>query len=166
MATLKILKVRDVKTPNRGTKHSSGIDFFIPSDLENVQTTPSEGNGENTLLYISVVEGKIVIPAGKGILIPSGIKTIIAPCFDLVFENKSGVAVKKGLIIGAKVIDADYRGEIHIHLINTSSFDQTVSLGDKVAQAILREVYLVDPLEITEEEFNEENDTERGEGGF
>lgn len=82
------------------------------------------------------------------------------------FENKSGIAVKKGLVIGAKVIDADYRGEIHIHLINTSSFDQTVSLGDKVAQAILREVYLHDPKEITEDEFNEENNTERGEGGF
>lgn len=164
MHNLKILKVREVKTPNRGTIHSSGIDFFIPSDLEIIHMTPSEGSNENTLL--EVIEWEIIIPAGKWVLIPSGIKTIIAPCFDLVFENKSGVAVKKGLVIGAKVIDADYRGEIHIHLINTSNHDQSVSLGDKVAQAILREVYLTDPLEITEEEFNEENNTERGEWGF
>lgn len=52
MSTLKILKVRDVKTPNRGTEHSSGIDFFIPSDLEIIHMTPSEGNTENTLLEV------------------------------------------------------------------------------------------------------------------
>ncbi len=42
-------------------------------------------------------------------LIPSLIKTIIDPWYDLVFNNKSWIAAKKWLIIGAKVIDSSYR---------------------------------------------------------
>lgn len=160
---LMILKTRDVKIPTRGTSTSSGIDFFIPEDLENLALTPIGNTFMETQQL--VWNGFEIIP-WMGVLIPTGIKTIIRPGFDLVFDNKSGIATKKGLVIGAKVIDSDYRGEIHIHLINTSNEKQYVYRGDKVAQAILRQVSLDFPLEIFEEQFKMFADTERGEGGF
>lgn len=163
MSSLQILKTRNVKTPERGTEYSSGIDFFIPLNLEWLKVTPSEQSGENVRFS---QEGKFEILPGEGLLIPTGIVTVIDPGYDLVFENKSGVAVKKGLIIGAKVVDSDYRGEVHIHVINTSKFIQTISEGEKLAQAILREVELDDIEEISQEEFNQLCATERGTGGF
>ena len=84
----------------------------------------------------------------------------------LIAFNKSGVATKMGLTIGACVIDEDYQGEIHLHLINASAFNVTIQPGDKIAQFILldmdydgvEEVYTLGQL------FTEES--ERGEGGF
>ncbi|MDD3302242.1 MAG: hypothetical protein PHN31_01705 [Candidatus Gracilibacteria bacterium] len=163
-AIVRYIRIRDVKNPQRGTLDSSGIDFFIPNDLERVKETPNDV--DRIERFCEVVCGSISIQPGRGILIPTGIKTIIKSGYDMVFDNKSGIAVKKGLIIGAKVIDADYRGEIHIHLINSSDYVQFVKLGDKVAQAIIREVVLDDLEEIEENEFDLEDDTERGEGGF
>ncbi|HMS90639.1 MAG TPA: hypothetical protein PKC87_00240 [Candidatus Absconditabacterales bacterium] len=158
-----IIKTREVKTPERGTELSSGIDFFIPTDLTEITVTPTE-----TVIHDkkTIIDSEITIDPGCGALIPTGIKMIIEPGFDLVFDNKSGVASKKGLIIGAKVVDSDYRGEVHIHLINTTNSVQKLKLGEKVAQAIIRPVVLVSPQIITNEDFEKACNTERGEGGF
>ncbi len=162
MFVLSILKIRDVKTPERGTASSSGIDFFVPNNLEWVEVTPKT-NPQNCRFE---KDGSFKIHPGEGLLIPTGIKTVIQPGYDLVFDNKSGVAVKKGLVVGANVVDSDYRGECHIHVINTSKEVQTISAGDKIVQAIVRKVILDLPEEISEEDFNALSNTERGEGGF
>jgi dUTP pyrophosphatase len=91
---------------------------------------------------------------------------IIPTWFDMVFDNKSGMASRYGLVIGAKVIDASYRWEVHMHLINTWSLPQKIYRGQKVAQGIIREVILWAPEEISQGEFSTEEDTMRGEGGF
>lgn len=157
---LKLAKIRDVRWPEYGTQYSAGIDFFIPEDL-----------GLN--LYIA---------PGDDILIPSGIKANIPEGYALIAKNKSGIATSFGamrragkepkdtqplssLIIGASVIDSDYQGEIHIHLINTGKTEVILKPGMKIAQFIM--VPVMHPiLERVEPENLYNFKTERGDGGF
>lgn len=118
MNTLRFAKTRLVKSPQRGTAGSAGIDFFIPDSFEDVKLAP-----------------------GERINIPSGIKVDVPEGFALIAFNKSGVAHKKGLIVGACVVDSDYQGEIHISLINTSLVEyQSLQAGDKIVQFLLMPV--------------------------
>lgn len=156
---MKYTKTRDVKSPCRGTQLSAGIDFFVPND------------------WNSGTE-RIVRP-GERILIPSGIKANVPSGHALIAFNKSGVATKTGLIIGACVVDEDYQGEIHLSLINTNTdrdvfaegsyvkLDGSVAIspGEKLAQFILLPVNYAMPEETDADELYAEN-TERGEGGF
>lgn len=141
---MKICKIRDVKTPVRGTPLSAGLDFFVPNDFP----------GEHFIL------------PGDAVNIPSGIKVKVPHGYALIFKNKSGIALKKGFQVGACVVDEDYQGEVHLHVRNTSLDVQSVKPGEKLVQAILvpvsyEDVEIVsDPSELYEEK------TERGEGGF
>lgn len=151
MEKLRICKVRHVKSPERGTSKSAGIDFFIPFDFER----------------------KLLFPKDD-ILIPSGIVAKIPEGFMLMGADKSSVATShnalrangiapKGpdstLIVGAKIIDEDYPGEIHIHIINAGSEKALLEPGMKIAQFILvpvsyaeiEETAYIDELGITGE---------------
>lgn len=141
---MKILKVRDVKTPERGTPLSAGIDFFIPNDF-----SPT------------------ILPQGKDINIPSGIKVKLPHGFCLKFDNKSGVALRKKLIVGATIIDEDYQGEVHLHVFNIGSEPVTLNPGDKLLQGLLIPVSYQLPVAVDSlEELYEGEITSRGEGGF
>lgn len=107
----------------------------------------------------------INIAPHSAVLIPSGIKGAVPTGYALVFFNKSGVATKKQLIVGACVVDAGYRNEVHIHLINTSNEFCCVCPGDKIVQGLLI------PISICKPEIVDDIDllgpaTERGLGGF
>ena len=141
---MKISKIRNVKTPTRGTVGSAGIDFYVPEDY------PS-----------SLCE----IAPGDRYFIPSGIKANVPEGFALIAMNKSGVSMKKGLMVGACVVESDYQGEIHLHLINASNKPVTIEPGDKLTQFLLVPVdhcpvELVDIVDLFTEE------TTRGSGGF
>ena len=141
---MKFLKVRDVKSPNRGTSSSAGIDFFVPNDFQEITLQPNQST-----------------------LIPSGLKVNIPNDHVLIAFNKSGVATKKNLQVGASVVDEDYQGEIHIHLTNVGTSPQTISAGDKIIQFLLLPiVYEGVELVETEEELYGGVQTERGDGGF
>jgi dUTP pyrophosphatase len=84
--------------------------------------------------------------------------------YEMVLYNKSGVAVKYNLLVGANVIDNDYRGEFNIHLINCSKEDVLLDFGQKIVQGIIRRVYLEQPEEIAFETYEANSNTERGEG--
>lgn len=140
---MKISKIRNVKTPERGTPLSAGLDFFVPNDFP----------GEHFLL------------PGDAVNIPSGIKVKVPHGFALVFMNKSGVAVKKGLQVGACVVDEDYQGEVHLHVRNTSTDVQSIKPGEKLVQALLIPIDYCDVEVVNVDELYEEG-TQRGEGGF
>ena len=140
---MKISKIRNVKTPERGTALSTGLEFFVPNDFP----------GEHFLL------------PGDAVNIPSGIKVKVPHGFALVFMNKSGVAVKKGLQVGACVVDEDYQGEVHLHVRNTSTDVQSIKPGEKLVQALLIPVDYCDVEVVNVDELYEEG-TQRGEGGF
>ena len=141
---MKFLKIRDVKDPSRGTPQSAGIDLFIPNDFDSRTIGP-----------------------GESILIPAGLKVNIPHNHVFLMMNKSGVATKKHLDVGACVIDEDYQGEIHIHLMNVGNQDQTLWAGDKIAQCLLMPVVYAD-VDVVESEDSlwEGKVTERGEGGL
>jgi dUTP pyrophosphatase len=157
---MKYIKIREVKSPSRGTPQSAGIDFYIPDDW-------NEGESYD-------------LGPGERVLIPSGIKLKVPEGHALIAFNKSGVATKTGVIVGACVVDEDYQGEIHLSIINTNhpkeywnnghyaTYPGYVSIepGTKIMQFIIVPVNYSNPIEVEsiEELFPEQ--TERGEGGF
>lgn len=164
-----VCKNRNVRVPEYGTPGSAGIDFFIPENLqaEDLGFSPSLNANNNVFVFGANCVERIFIPPHVGVLIPSGIKTRIPPGHALIFVNKSGIAVKKGLSIGACLIDEDYTGEIHIHLYNTGNSNIELKAGDKIAQAVLLPVSHCELEKIeTEEELYAGFESERSAGGF
>ena len=142
---MKYSKIRKVKSLTRGTSQSAGIDFYIPDDWNNGMP-------------------RSIAPGGRA-LIPSGIKVNLPAGYALVAFNKSGVATKTGLIVGACVVDEDYQGEIHLSVINTNQpfeiYDAdghysttsgyvTINPGEKLVQFILVPVNYSMPEEVAE----------------
>lgn len=140
---MKICKIRNVKTPVRGTPLSAGLDFFVPDDFP----------GEHFLL------------PGDDVNVPSGIKVKVPKGYALIFMNKSGVAVKKGLQVGAAVVDEDYQGEVHLHVRNITPDVQSIKPREKLVQGLLVPVSY-EGVEVVDEADLYEEKTERGEGGF
>src|SRR3954447_19954467 len=103
---------------------------------------------------------KVVIPTKTREVVPTGIAAEVPGGHYLRIAPRSGLS-KKGLDIGAGVVDPDYRGEIKALVINNSANDVTIEKHDCIAQAILEKA-IVPIIEETEELGN----TERGEGGF
>jgi dUTP pyrophosphatase len=140
MYRMNIQKTRNVKTPSRGTSLSAGIDFYVPEDFQETTVHP-----------------------GESVLIPSGIRAHVPSGYALIAFNKSGVATKQNLSVGACVVDEDYEGEIHLHLTNVGRSHTTVKPGQKLTQFILIPVSYMDVHVL--EELPDRN-TERGAGGF
>lgn len=158
---MKFAKIRNVKSPARGTEKSAGIDFFVPDFGNN--------------------KGFIVNP-GTDILIPSGIKMEIPEGYMLMAADKSGVVTSKWacigvgrtpkvdafesiVILGAKIVDEDYQGEIHIHIINIGKSKVYIKPGMKIAQFILVPVSY-EVLEEVEEAKLFSRSSKRGEGAL
>lgn len=164
---LKYAVIRDGINPNRGHSTDAGIDFYVPkfndeflSDLE--QKNP------NCFKNFTIKDDEIIIQPNDSILIPSGIKVEIPYGYMGLFLNKSGVASKKGLLIGAQVIDTFYSGEVHINLHNVSARESILKQDDKIVQMVLVPILSCD-LSLVDEDMlydwmNE--DKVRGEGGF
>lgn len=170
METLRYCKTREVKSPVRAHSNDAGIDFFVPTDLtpevmqEKFKTTgcevETELNDDGTVKCFK-------LKPNESVLIPSGIKVQVPSGYMLQYHNKSGIASKRGLIVGANTVDIGYTGECHLDLHNVSSKVQTISAGDKIAQGIMVKIGFHVP-----EEAKDENDlygdeqSERGSGGF
>ena len=135
-------KVRDVKSPSRGTDQSAGLDFFVPNDVEEFTILP-----------------------GCSVNIPSGIKVMFPYGHAGIYFNKSGVG-SKGLLVGACVVDSDYRGEVHLNIHNVSTKEVSFKPGQKLVQMLVMPISMVAPLEIDNSNYDSYAPTERGEGGF
>jgi dUTP pyrophosphatase len=105
----------------------------------------------------------IVIAPLKRKLIPTGLKVAVPPGYTLDVDSRSGLALKNGVFVlnAPGIVDADYRGEIGVILMNLGEEPFTVKRGDRVCQLLLRKVERVawKPVEALSE-------TKRGEGGF
>lgn len=136
-------KIRDVKSPSRGTDESAGLDLFVPND-----------------------HGSINLAAGHSVNVPSGLKVVLEEGTVGLILNKSGVGVK-GALVGAQVIDSDYRGEIHLNVHNVSNKALLFEPGQKLVQMLILPILLPAVEEIGNKDY-EENflNTQRGEGGF
>ncbi len=111
----------------------------------------------------AAVSESVVIEPGGIRLLPAGFAVAIAPGYELQVRPRSGLAVKHGITIinSPGTIDADYRGEVKIGVINLSKVPFTINRGDRIAQLILAKVSYAS-LEIVEEL----DKTVRHDGGF
>lgn len=99
--------------------------------------------------------GRILVPTGLFIALPQGYEAQIRP--------RSGLAIKKGITVlnSPGTIDADYRGEICVILVNLSSDDFVIEDGERICQMVIarHEQAVWEEVEVLDQ-------TERGEGGF
>ncbi|WP_447640149.1 MULTISPECIES: dUTP diphosphatase [Chitinophagaceae] len=137
--TVKIINKSNNPLPTYATSGSSGLDLRAAIDAP-VALQPMQ---------------RILIPTGLFIELPEGHEAQVRP--------RSGLAINQGItcLNTPGTIDADYRGEIKVILINLSTEPQTIKPGDRIAQMVIQQVAQVILYEV-----KEITETERGEGGF
>jgi dUTP pyrophosphatase len=114
-------------------------------------------------LFACLNEGEITLAPGGWQLIPTGIAVAIPKGYEGQVRPRSGLALKHGVSVlnGPGTVDADYRGEIRVILINLGTQPFLVRDGERIAQFVIQQVCHVEL-----EEVNELPETTRGEGGF
>ena len=161
----------DVKPPQREAGNA-GIDFFVPNLNEIFRAAFIAKNNTLKTRIVEEEDGTayISIAPHADANIPSGIHSYIAPNIGLIAVNKSGIASNKKLVVGAQLVDPNYQGIIHCHVINTTDRPQVIPLGTKIVQFV---PYEFDTSEIevvsnvTKEDFySEMTFNNRGDGAF
>ena len=140
---IKFLRLResdsDIPLPRYMTPHSAGMDIHTAITEE-----------------LRLEKGDIaLLPTGFAVALPAGYEAQIRP--------RSGLAVKHGigLINSPGTIDADYRGEVMIAVINLGRQPYTFSRGDRIAQMVINRVHQVELQEV-----DHLDETHRNTGGF
>jgi len=129
----------DIPLPRYMTPQSAGMDIF------------------------AAIEKKILIKPGAIKLIPTGFAMAIPEGYEAQIRPRSGLAAKHGIgiINSPGTIDADYRGEIKIALINLGEKDYSLCRGDRIAQMVIKRYYQARLIIV--EKLDE---TDRNIGGF
>jgi len=111
----------------------------------------------------AAVENPVTVPPGETALIPTGLALGIPAGFEGQVRPRSGLASNYGLTIlnAPGTIDADYRGELKVLLINLGRKPVPIKRGDRIAQLIIAPI-----VSVTLEETSELDPTLRGDGGF
>lgn len=141
---IKILRLRpksdaDIPLPRYMTPHSAGMDIC------------------------AAVEKDLVLQKGNIALLPSGFAVALPPGFEAQIRPRSGLAVKHGigLVNSPGTVDADYRGEVKIAVINLGKTAYTFQRGDRIAQMVIQKVYQAELQQVQHLE-----ETSRDTGGF
>lgn len=139
---LKVINKSGFDLPKYETENSAGLDL--------------KASFEETFGFFNLKSGKsALIKTGLFLEIPKGYEAQVRP--------RSGLALKNGITVlnSPGTIDADYRGEIGVILINHSNEDFHIYRGDRIAQLVFNKVEQAEWEEVDSLE-----ETERGEGGF
>jgi dUTP pyrophosphatase len=130
---------KPIPLPRYMTEHSAGMDLFAD------------------------VEGEVVMKPGERRLIPTGIALAIPTGYEGQIRPRSGLALREGISVvnTPGTIDADYRGEVGVLLINLGQQPFRVKRGDRIAQLVIAPVCRAE-LELT----GELEATSRNDGGF
>ena len=122
-----------------------------------------ETSGSSGMDISAHIENNIIIKPGEKALIATGFSIAIPKGYEVQIRPRSGLAVKKNITVlnTPGTIDADYRGEIKVVLINLGKEDVTVTNGERIAQMVVCPV-----INASLEEVKELSDTQRGLGGF
>lgn len=136
---IKIINTSQNPLPKYQTEGSAGMDLMANLTSE---------------IVLKPMERK-VIPTGLFIELPLGYEAQVRP--------RSGLAIKNGItcLNSPGTIDADYRGEVGVILINLSSEDFSINNGDRIAQMVIAKHEVTQFIEV-----NELSSTERGTGGM
>ena len=115
---LEYARVRpDVKPPTRANPSDAGLDVYFSPDEPSVDAA--------------------VVSPGESILLSTGLRFGIPHGYMLEVKNRSSVAAKKNLIVGACVIDSGYDGEVFINLHNIGKEPQIIQRHAKIAQLVM-----------------------------
>ena len=111
----------------------------------------------------AAIQDDVTLQKGAFTLIPTGFAIALPPGFEAQIRPRSGLAAKHGigLINSPGTVDADYRGEIMIAVINLGGQSYTFQRGDRIAQMIIKKVYHA-RLDVVEQL----DETQRNTGGF
>jgi len=132
-------KFSDISLPEYATEGSSGLDLR------------------------AAVKDKIILEAGKVMMVPTNLSVEIPLGYEIQVRPRSGLAAKHGIGVlnSPGTIDSDYRGEIKTILFNFSDKDFEINRGDRISQMVISKVYIADMIEE-----NDLSDSARGAGGF
>lgn len=138
-AVVKLPHAQDLPLPAYGTPESAGCDL------------------------LAAIDASMTIAPGKRALIPTGLKMMLPDGYEAQVRPRSGLALKHGITVlnTPGTIDADYRGEVGVILINLGEEDFTVTRGMRIAQMVIAPVTQTRWQEVASLETSE-----RGEGGF
>ena len=109
------------------------------------------------------VHGELVIKPRGRVAVPCGFKMAMPIGYEAQIRPRSGLGLKHGISMpnAPGTIDADYRGEICVLLINHGDEDFVIRRGDRIAQMVINKVELVEFQQVMDL-----SESERGEGGF
>jgi dUTP pyrophosphatase len=102
-----------------------------------VRANPSDAGLDLRWVPSEPAETIFRIEPGQSVLVPTGCIFAIPHGYMLEIKNKSGVAHKRQLLVGACVVDSGYEGEVFVNLHNIGDEAQLLAPGDKVAQAVV-----------------------------
>lgn len=108
-------------------------------------------------------DGELVIKPMQRALVPTGLFMEIPVGYEGQVRPRSGLAIKSGIMVlnSPGTIDADYRGEVKVILINLSENDFVIKSGDRIAQLVIAKCEQMEVVEV-----QTLTETERGAGGF
>ena len=137
--TIRVLRGTSNELPTYETTHSAGLDLRAHLD-EPLSLAPG---------------ARALVPSGLRLEIPAGYEAQVRP--------RSGLALKRGLTVlnAPGTIDADYRGDVGVILVNLSDTEQRIEPGDRVAQLVFAPV-----TRVRWEEVEQLGESDRETGGF
>jgi dUTP pyrophosphatase len=115
------------------------------------------------LVAANPADAPIVLQPMQRTLVPTGLVLQLQTGFEAQVRPRSGLAFKHGVTVlnAPGTIDADYRGEVQVLLVNLGSEPFTISRGMRIAQMVIAPVTVVEPIEV-----GQVDETGRAAGGF
>tara|TARA_R110000803_G_scaffold210835_1_gene284181 strand:+ start:47777 stop:48406 length:630 start_codon:yes stop_codon:yes gene_type:complete len=148
------------KLPNYETPEASGMDLrAVFEKKEDVK----QCNSDTMPIEVNEKKGILMIPSGARVLINSDLRIAIPIGYEAQLRSRSGLAVKKGLVVsqGTGTIDSDYRGKLGLCITNVGKSAQYIENGERVCQIVFQKVERISWKEVLDL-----SDTVRGDGGF
>ena len=139
------------------------IEILIKRLSKEVSLPKYETSGSSGMDLAANIDDKITIDPGKTVIIPTGLSLSIPKGFEVQIRPRSGLAAKQKITVlnTPGTIDADYRGEIKVILINLGKESFIVERGLRIAQMVVCPV-----VQAQLKEVDDLSETERGKGGF
>ena len=130
---------------------------------KNIELPKYETNGSSGMDLSANIKKQIKIEPGKTSIVPTGISVSIPKNFEIQIRSRSGLAAKSQISVlnSPGTIDADYRGELKVILINLGNKTFVVEKGTRIAQMVLCPI-----VKVKFKEVDNLDDTDRGAGGF
>jgi dUTP pyrophosphatase len=158
----------DKLTSNIGAvnPNANKLVFKYSNDSDNLDPEYATDGSSGFDLRANLTE-PVTLGVGERALIPTGLRFEIPPNFEIQVRPRSGLAYKKGITVlnSPGTVDADYRGDVGVILINHGQEEFVVEHGERIAQAVIATVVAKAIVNLNKVDSIDE-DTERGAGGF